>query len=72
MTTPAAPEWHERVTRCTGCPFAETYGVYDDRRCTATVDPSRDLTDDEYNGETVPEWCPLRAGPRVVRLAEEG
>lgn len=62
--------WHEEVTQCWRCPFHHDDGR--DPYCvarTADLLPAWRLTRTEVTAPTPPEWCPLRAGPRVVKLA---
>ena len=64
-------EWHERVTRCSCCPFSQERGD-DEMFCEAyggRFDPARLITDAERATDAPPEWCPLRSGPRTVALA---
>jgi hypothetical protein len=63
---------HERVARCVECPFCEEHGNFAEHRCSANYGPRtppRDMTDEEYMAQVPPEWCPLRDGPRVVKLS---
>ena len=71
-------EWHERVSSCQFCPFEDYHGPDEDDRdedrhtCELTgnrVESSRRISPREYIAPTPPSWCPLRDGPRVVKLA---